>query len=453
MQNVDTIFGGDFNFCTTTDAKFSLDMIEEDSQDDPLATFFDEAFVCLTELHQAQHTRKQILHNRISSTKRLDRIYTSIAPVHLQDMRPYAATTHILTDPLFPSDHVPVRAVLHPALARPSRMPRISPWITAHPHFKDLTTQFLEGLSDMPGGLAGLSEIKEVLHITAKAVQQGEATKDPEALHLRLHWALLLARSSRSRNLEACRKAIGAFPSLRPLFCEASGELSPAFHDFVSDLARNTIDEQIASLEHDTERAEWRKLGQREALKRRAAAWAPRRRLISSFSIVAPDMQAASDQQHAAILLKQHWQPVFSAPLVNDGDIDAILEHSVEAPPDFDWEIREEDFAHVLNHLKDSAPGPDGIPYSAWANADSRIGAALRGAFYEFLSHPELPENFNHGNLVFLPKGSAEGDHLQLRRRPEETRPIMLSNTDAKIFAMVINHKLSQLAQTTVVEH
>jgi endonuclease/exonuclease/phosphatase family metal-dependent hydrolase len=101
MQCTDTILCGEFNFSTSTDAKFCFEMLREDSSDDPLAIFFDEHFCCLTELHQAQHTRKQILRGRISSSRRLDRIYTSIPPIHINDMRPYTAVTHILTDPTF----------------------------------------------------------------------------------------------------------------------------------------------------------------------------------------------------------------------------------------------------------------------------------------------------------------------------------------------------------------
>jgi hypothetical protein len=54
--------------------------------------------------------------------------------------------------------------------------------------------------------------------------------------------------------------------------------------------------------------------------------------------------------------------------------------------------------------------------------------------------------------MVFLPKGELDNDYLQIRREPAATRPISMSNTDAKIFAMVLNHKLSQLAQLTVIE-
>jgi hypothetical protein len=47
-------------------------------------------------------------------------------------LRPLAATTHILTDPTFPSDHVPVRAVLVPPRVTPQASPRVPTWVTDH---------------------------------------------------------------------------------------------------------------------------------------------------------------------------------------------------------------------------------------------------------------------------------------------------------------------------------
>jgi hypothetical protein len=132
------------------------------------------------------------------------------------------------------------------------------------------------------------------------------------------------------------------------MFDEAACEVTPEFHQFLLDLSRHTTQEQAASLEADTTRAEWKKLGQREALKRKVAAWSPRRRAISSFTILDDNARAASDQMHATSLLAQHWQPVFSAPEVSELDIDEILAHSAVARATFDWEIREEDFDYVI---------------------------------------------------------------------------------------------------------
>jgi hypothetical protein len=146
MQEVDTIMGGDFNFTTSTDSKFDLDMMQETANDDPLALFFDEAFGCLTELHQAQHTRKKVVGNRVTATKRLDRIYTSIAPAHLIGMWPYAATTHMFLDTTFPSDHIPIRAVIHIVFRRPPCSPRIPTWDTSHPQYLATTRLLFGGL-------------------------------------------------------------------------------------------------------------------------------------------------------------------------------------------------------------------------------------------------------------------------------------------------------------------
>jgi hypothetical protein len=125
----------------------------------------------------------------------------------------------------------------------------------------------------------------------------------------------------------------------------------------------------------------------------------------------------------------------------------------VQVVPDtFDWEISFSTFSRILYSMPDSAPGPDGVPYSAWARADDHIAQHLFQYYCEVLEGKPLPDNFNHGNVVFIPKGDYEGDDIQIRRAPGDTRPISLSNTDNKLLAAILNHKLTALASATVTQ-
>eukprot|EP00972_Heterocapsa_arctica_P000329 47046-Heterocapsa_arctica.AAC.1 len=67
-------------------------------------------------------------------------------------MRPLAAITNELLDPSFPSDHVPVRAMLHGPSTRPFGRSKIPPWITAHPHFQQHTTLLLDEVTTVKRG-------------------------------------------------------------------------------------------------------------------------------------------------------------------------------------------------------------------------------------------------------------------------------------------------------------
>jgi hypothetical protein len=218
----------------------------------------------------------------------------------------------------------------------------------------------------------------------------------------------------------------------------------------LEELAHTDIEEMIRVLDSDPRIAEWQKIGKREALRRRSAVWSPRRKTCSTFCIVHSDGTPTQSHEEAAALLQAHWAPVFKAPTFDEDASAALLPFVRPIPEGFDWDITFKDFSSILHHLPDSAPGPDGIPYSAWGRADDKILQLLFEFYCDILNGKVLPKGFNTGNIVFIPKGELEADDAQIRRSPEATRPICLSNTDNKLLAALLNDKLSTLAAATV---
>ena len=51
--------------------------------------------------------------------------------------------------------------------------------------------------------------------------------------------------------------------------------------------------------------------------------------------------------------------------------------------------------------------------------------------------------------MAFIPKGKDPNDNLLVSRSPSTTRPISLSNTDSKYFALAINRPLAEVAKIT----
>jgi endonuclease/exonuclease/phosphatase family metal-dependent hydrolase len=451
--SVPAFVAGDFNFIASGDSRFSMSQISASGADDPLATAFDDTYADFTELHQGDYTRKQLREGRLVGMSRIDRIYCNIFPGNLADMRPYVATTAMLTDPTFPSDHVPVRAVLKPAFCRPPGSPRIPSWITDHPDFPAMTQDVLKDAgisSDIGGGMALLADIKNVLHTAARRLMNKQAVVDPASAHEQLHWALVLLRGARSGDRRACQRAVRAYPSLRQFLGNGMAFMNDPFFPFLTNLIHMDTKALLDSMARDPLTAEWKQVGAKEALRRRASAWADRRRTTSNIAVLRQDGSSTADIEEATTLMKNYWQPIFQAPITFPHDQDTILEFSATAPPDFDWDLTDDNIDFVLHNFRDSAPGPDGIPYSAWGRAHSDIHDMFKAAFCDFIQGHRLPVGFNASNIVFLPKGEMEGDYVQVRRRPEATRPISLSNSDAKLFARILNFKLSQLACITV---
>lgn len=100
-----------------------------------------------------------------------------------------------------------------------------------------------------------------------------------------------------------------------------------------------------------------------------------------------------------------------------------------------------EDFAAVLRRAPPSAPGPDGLPYSARCNAGPAAIAALHSLHMHIASR-RCTSSLRGLCGSFLPKGSAAGDSERSGRRDRRasgTRPLALCNTDRKAAAGVIN--------------
>ena len=61
-----------------------------------------------------------------------------------------------------------------------------------------------------------------------------------------------------------------------------------------------------------------------------------------------------------------------------------------------------------------------------------------------------IPHDFTKALLVFLPKGSEEGDRINVIRSAETVRPLCLGNTDAKIVIAVIVRPLVEKSAETI---
>ena len=97
----------------------------------------------------------------------------------------------------------------------------------------------------------------------------------------------------------------------------------------------------------------------------------------------------------------------------------------------------------------DSAPGPDGIPYSCWRNLPRRLQAPLYRAYVKWMEGGSLPHDANLAFLVLIAKGAhADDSGNSLFRAAEQTRPLSLSNTDVKIFECALRSVLEEALAT-----
>jgi hypothetical protein len=87
---------------------------------------------------------------------------------------------------------------------------------------------------------------------------------------------------------------------------------------------------------------------------------------------------------------------------------------------------------------KNTAAGPDGIPFAAWRAAPELAGPVLDGALQLLLTGRTPPADFNKALLFLLPKKAT--------RLVSDTRPISVTNTDNRLLASVVAHAIMPAA-------
>ena len=125
--------------------------------------------------------------------------------------------------------------------------------------------------------------------------------------------------------------------------------------------------------------------------------------------------------------------------LTNDDEFfDELEEISGEAQASVVAPITTEDLAKTLSSCKDSAPGPDGIPYSVWRATWRISGPIITNAWNHSMVTGKLPPSHRVSFLKLIPKIGKDPSKLT------NWRPITLSNCDHKIITKTFSNRLCE---------
>ena len=129
----------------------------------------------------------------------------------------------------------------------------------------------------------------------------------------------------------------------------------------------------------------------------------------------------------------KYWSKKFEEVEIDAVAADNFVRNNSRPLPEIDWRVCFFNFISMMTHLKQSAAGPDGMPYRAWSC--SSVGIVLiYSACILWLHSGQLPTFFNVSYLWILPKTDpSDGVH-----DCKNTRPLSGANSDAKIFALFL---------------
>jgi hypothetical protein len=408
------------------------------------------------ELHQEEHSRLGRAKNSDNDSywiaSRLDRIYCSWPPwmFTLANCKVTTVGTVTSIKRFASSDHVGVGAKLSTKRALPPAEQPIPRWIAEHPKFAEMFAELAAtaGLELLSASDA-LDRTKDLLRNAGKRTLKDAMNKSPDTPEQRLQLILQLARAISTQDVRLASRVLDSLPSLRDAV-EVSADAQVTVVDHLT-LDRISTEIATEALTHEKDLALDRRkpkqprAGRAAALARLLKLWTPFARKAINVAIVKEDGSIANTPDEQAAALADYWGGVFCEKFTDPDATHAFLSEFGAKFPTETLRLPEVgDIEEFTKRARHSAPGPDGIPYSAW-RATGRTGATvLHRTLCEMAAGIPVQSSFNESLGIFPGKGVSDEDTPNsMKRAAGDTRPLTLKNTDNKILAGTTNFQLS----------
>jgi len=133
--------------------------------------------------------------------------------------------------------------------------------------------------------------------------------------------------------------------------------------------------------------------------------------------------------------------------MINNTDADYYKECpklSIDAKERLDMRLTKEELRSALHTCKESAPGPDGIPYLFYKKFWHIVGDIITDAWYFSVEIGKMPPSHLESVITVLPK---EGKDL---KDIKNWRPITLTNCDAKIVTKALAGRMAKVMDSVI---
>ena len=352
------------------------------------------------------------------------------------------------------------------------RYPSIPAWITGKDMFAAYVSEAFNDFSSIAPDATcweKLAALKESMFLAASRIKQ-ESSSTAFTDHEQVFWCMMAARGARNRSPRQIVRAIRAFPTLARYFpqrlstpqgiiylhgvctqpeCGSYGEiryeeLCERIRSLADDLA-DVREEAEAAIDVAGDNSRDRKRTNRQICRQ---VWRPVRRRIT-IARVAVDPSSAPTAAESAECLREYWSPIFGEKTTDSSAMEQFRPYIASAR-EYPLVIPSNaEMIELIRGLRNSAPGPDGIPYAAYRAVLSTSAFAFSLLQCRILAGDEVPIGMTSSLMVFIPKEDEVNEMEALL--PENVRQLSLGDTDAKIVASMLDIGLASVARTSVV--
>jgi ribonuclease HI/exonuclease III len=147
-----------------------------------------------------------------------------------------------------------------------------------------------------------------------------------------------------------------------------------------------------------------------------------------------------SDKKKMDSIISKFWGNKWKAKQIQDPtQLFEAYGKKIGIPPS---EITLDSVKNAIINSNDSAVGPDGIPFAAYRKTLEFIAPILFECIQQLMKGATPPDDFNGGTLLLLPKKNTS--------KIEDTRPLVINNTDNRLIATIIRDSIVPALDTVL---
>ena len=285
-----------------------------------------------------------------------------------------------------------------------------------------------------------LADFKVILEKATKRTVHELLRKTPGSQGTKLLIASTAVRANRNRHLGTLMPCCEAWEPVGQCFDQCSFECTDlqGLSQIIASLTRQRNAEREAEIcnlpwtqtEKDNALANYR-LGLR--------GWRTKKEMLCLHA-VDEDGHTLENEDESGRRPCEYWSKIFEARVEGERHHchETILGYVQKAPDDIQWVIDQNEFDELMATNKESAPGPDGIPYSLHRCAGGLGSTFLFKVYQHILAGGLVLLQFAASRTVFIPKSSEVDNNGFIVRSPDALRPLTLLNCDCKILTTAI---------------
>lgn len=148
--------------------------------------------------------------------------------------------------------------------------------------------------------------------------------------------------------------------------------------------------------------------------------------------------------------LHEHWSHAFRERPCSPSAAEVFLRYAQDSGMSSDWIWPRGLTRDVVQSIRDSSPGSDGLTYSFWRVAPDVFHRTVDDLMELASSRDPFPIEMSHTTMVPIPKAEVEAEATSVRCTAPTIRPITLMRVSAKIGALVANQVLAPIASQSV---